>query len=763
MTSLLLLALAGAHLAWSHPLSRADAVAAQSRLAQLKAFVDGYHQAKFQNYTDQCSAASQDFRSQCSGRSDSSCQQHACSIAAHTNQQACTSSGGWWNSLNVPNSVCCSEGRVECKYDAAGQERSCCDPCLNSSDLNYGSMCTLDRGEGVSVCGTTQGSCGECSLPGRSDSQGTCEMAGYCSVHSSAMDQSSCTSAPNSGTWTPGVWSVSAATETSCEAPNYCGRCTSGGPTNEQRGQSGASLPTRLLCPMGQAWERISGVTNENSCNAQPNAARWLKLRRYDRGSELPAAPMTMMRCSTGPSHSEPSDMLARTCVDPAPFMQHAAAGMTAAGAVAAYGSYYDLVGRASYISNAIVTNHPNATERAKFSFTNEACMLLVVKAKNKGEINLLGSNRTHAVITDPTNYADADAITVVSGSATILGGTSAGPINAATDGRLEVWGVENSGPISASASKEVIIADTTNKAGALINASNVYATLIDVVNEGSVIANSVSFKAYRIVNTGSISIEASSVELELLCPPSCAGGSLTLGPSVTGSVTYAPGCRGSILMRGAGNQVQVQQAAAGQGGAACGPAPTPVPSSVPAPAVSVVAGSIPMQVADPQAFQSDTVKVSALKSAIASLSGGGITRDMVSLTFRTLRRLGAPAPRRLASMAVDYTISLPASLSVSSIAASLRSASAAAVTQAIDTELQRAGSSSASALGLSVSGPITASVTTGAPTPSAPMPGVAGGSPRRYGPGPMLALLGPLLALSGGCGDLPPPRPILG
>lgn len=261
----------------------------------------------------------------------------------------------------------------------------------------------------------------------------------------------------------------------------------------------------------------------------------------------IPAAPMVGDSCSTGPTHSEPSAILPDICLDPALFLQDAAAGKTAEAAFSANASYYEQY-LSAFIFNPIVTNHANAVVRAEFTFTQKTCFLAVVGAQNKGKIIVDGTDKTYAIIHNPINYADADAISFNGGNAVILGGTNAGPINVNTEGKLEVYGVENSGPIDVKTSKDVIIADVANKASATIVVYNVSATLTNVVNQGYVTAKGGSYKAYGIVNIGAITIEAGDIELELLCPPSgSTAGTVTLKDGVTGKVTYAVGCKGTL------------------------------------------------------------------------------------------------------------------------------------------------------------------------------------------------------------------------
>ncbi|CAE8646891.1 unnamed protein product [Polarella glacialis] len=641
---------------------------------------------------------------------EATCKNYACSDPQYTNQSACEADSKMWNQNgDAPDSVCCSSGELKCE--------GCCDPCLNTTDPNYASMCVRETMEGASICGTIGGTCNYClGSPGR-DSEYSCTSRGTCS---NATTDSEAECSTIGGTWTKAQWleNTTAAGAEACEAQNYCGYCTGCQTCEEDScGTAGSCNITthydRGSCEsQGGNWTLASWTSfpalSESECEALDY--KMIKVQRYEDGDKLPAAPMTRMSCSTGPTLFLSLD----ACIDPAQLLQDVAAGKTAEEARNANTTYYTGVASVLLLS-PIVTNHANASDRAKFTVTSEPCLVAVIDAKNKGEINFQGSEKTYAVLVNPTNYADADAITFSGGSAVILGGTSGGAINVDTTGKLAVFGVENSGPITCKKSQDILIANVTNKAGATITVENVTATLINIINEGSVLVKGGGkYKAYGIVNLGSITIEAGDIELELLCPASGSSGTVTLMEGVTGKVTYAQGCKGNMTVPSSG-VIQEEVAAATTAApnattaattaaptattaattaaptataaattAATTAAPTATTAATTA-APTVVVGSLTLTVSDCATFVAQSGADSAIKAALAEATSADVGTISVQLTCPSRRLASAVLSRRLGtSVAAAYEIAIPAgssTVTATSVVNAVKSSSTTAMT----------------------------------------------------------------------------------
>jgi len=124
----------------------------------------------------------------------------------------------------------------------------------------------------------------------------------------------------------------------------------------------------------------------------------------------------------------------------------------------------------------------------------------------------------------------------------------------------------------------------------------------------------------------------------------------------------------------------------------------------------TILAGSIPLDISDVAAFKANGTLVRALQASIASLLGNAaITADMVNLSF-DVRRLVGLGGRRLQAVTVSFTVQIPAGVDANAALKALSSASPAAITQAIATELQKAGIA-ASSLGISCTGAATATL----------------------------------------------------
>jgi len=212
------------------------------------------------------------------------------------------------------------------------------------------------------------------------------------------------------------------------------------------------------------------------------------------------------------------------------------------------------------------------------------------------------------------------------------------------------VWGVQNSGPIRCSRSQDIVIASVVNKVGAAVHIIDGTATLIDVTNHGAVHVHGPAngaqalggvYKAYRVVNKGSVTINAGSIEIHTICP---SNGSIIISTGVTGTVTYETGCKGTISA----------------------PAGVAVTEQVTATSKSYeVAGDLRMVVSD-TSFMSNAIKKRQFELAaaktVASLTGV-MEQQVVANASLASRRL-SDYRRELASgsIKVDYTITLQGS-----------------------------------------------------------------------------------------------------
>jgi len=675
---------------WAGALSLSNAESVQASLIQLASFSDGMSQVMMDNYIDSCTNHSRAYKAQCEDISfpASNCKITSCTAGNQSSSHACTSTGGSWSELNAPDSTCCTDGRKECGG-------SCCPVCLNRNHASYSSTCTLAGRPGLSVCGSTQGHCYQCVGSPGTDDQSSCESGGTCSagVHRDRLSclngricanaeqhrtQSSCENSGHNWTapvWTPNVWreNARATTKNLCRALDRCAYCAGAGSTitndpytcdnsdssgicwDPSTGAVTTSTSSKSSCQgAGRIWNQSQWTlapqyTTETLCQQQSNY-KWQRMQKWSDGTVLPATPVAAgSSCSTGPEHTEPSHVLLPG-INATPFLADAAAGKSAQQAMNDSSSYYRSQVYRAYISKAVVTNHANARMRAKFSVTSNVGLAVFWEARNKGELSISGTSQTHIIVVRPTNYADADAISCTGGNFFVLGGTSAGDINITTPDKIRVWGVQNSGPIRCSRSQDIVIASVVNKVGAAVHIIDGTATLIDVTNHGAVHVHGPAngaqalggvYKAYRVVNKGSVTINAGSIEIHTICP---SNGSIIISTGVTGTVTYETGCKGTISA----------------------PAGVAVTEQVTATSKSYeVAGDLRMVVSD-TSFMSNAIKKRQFELAaaktVASLTGV-MEQQVVANASLASRRL-SDYRRELASgsIKVDYTITLQGS-----------------------------------------------------------------------------------------------------
>lgn len=677
-------------------------------------------------------------------------------------QSACTTANGQWQQDwgNTPRNACCQDNRKECGLDAQGQEllSGCCSRCNDAAFANHphiSSYCHAAGLQGPSVCGMPAGKCNYCSNAGKAiRSQSECTWSGTCSVmcsttmsgtsgqshtwSSTCMGSSMCTSA--GGTWTPGVWMLnsSAVTEPQCYANAYCGKCSStmqadqeSTCTNERGSCQVTSHMDRNTClANGQTWTpgtwtKDYTVKSESACEAKGSGYSWQKEGRFnadDSAKPIPASPMVAGLpivsgnftenggCSTGGTVEIPGLLEglsgAAACMNDTIFKADADAGMTAAAAIAANPAYYSANWKKTWrqAARAILTNNAtNVVDRAGLILSSTACFYGLLEPKNNGKVTVNGGAATNVLISNPTNFASADAIAITGGSVTILGGTSAGAITAATTGKIELYGVANSGAVAASLSQDILIAGVSNLAAGTVTVTDATATLINVVNEGTVTvmgpATGVTalggkYNAFDIVNNGNIVIQAGAININTICP---SAGTMTISAGVTGTVTYETGCMGTIT-NNAASTVTVSAIDKQQ---------------------TVISGDIAVTVPDADAFLTDTVAHTAVEAGIAETAGvppAWVTVTVVKATGG--RRLNGDSDRRLAGTAVviTFTITIPqtASSSQASMAGSkMKAATPAMITTKVQAKVTAAKGSSFTISVSSKTAPTVASVPT--------------------------------------------------
>jgi hypothetical protein len=391
---------------------------------------------------------------------------------------------------------------------------------------------------------------------------------------------------------------------------------------------------------------------DEETCDkGRPDGYQWVQVRKFDEGIKTPATPMKGTQCSTGPDHH----IYAEHCYDPLQYFADAAE-FTFQEAYNNYSSFYrDTYNRFSRVARAVVTNSENAVDKAAFGVTN-GCFVAIVEPKNKGRITVNGraDGQTSILIFRPTNYEDADSITVRNASVAVLGGTSGGPIDLADALKVEVSGVNNSGDIIITRSQDIFISNVMNFAGAEIKAIDVTATLNHVKNEGTVLVKQGgTYRAYNIINDGVVQIEAGSISIQTICPSS---GLLNISSAVSGSFSYEMGCMGTIFLDGM-NVTQTLLDGGSVGGS--------VQFQQVVKEAQVITGSLDITVPDADAFIADSVALNAVREGIAD--NIGIDPSWFEVTAEKSRRLSDDSVvRRLAgtTVRITYTINIPFSTS---------------------------------------------------------------------------------------------------
>jgi len=404
----------------------------------------------------------------------------------------------------------------------------------------------------------------------------------------------------------------------------------------------------------------------------------------------------TASECSTGPEHAESGGASDGNCASEMKFLEDAAAGVTITEAMQANASYYDSVLESLRIG-AVVTNHANAGDKAMFNLTSATCFMTLSHAKNKGRITVNGGANTVLLVHSPTNYADADVITLHNASVYVLGGTNAGPIDIDTTKKVEVYGVNNSGPITIRNSQDVVVASVYNGAAAQIDVTDLSASLIDVENHGNVTINGQGgmYNVWNAINHGVVTVNAGTFNATMICP---SDGTVTIAEGVTGEIAYEEGCRGTIT---APSTVTIREIAA-KG--------------------KVVSGTIEVEVTDPEAFLADTSAMESVREGIAEVAG--VPKEWVSIQGRKAsRRLQGSRRRLAANLELTYTIECPADSTSSTVArveSRMKTASTTEVESAVKTKLAAKSVNSgfvAKSIGTPVATPVTTTTTTSTTT----------------------------------------------
>jgi len=735
-------ALFGSVVSAGTPMNLEDAEAATARLKQLKDFAEGHADHRYKLYEDSCKVASKTYVDTCeTGTFDweSTCKEKAC-MRENEDEESCKSKGSPWvyssrrRSCRNPNvasendctsasteddrlnwddyrkkSVCCDDDSDEanCKYDASGTEYKygCCHICLDVLPEKWNAyeprkaMCGRNNHVSIALMGTAAGKCYFCNGAKAGD-QGDCENKGVCNGDTGCSETHCCTGEDK--TFTPAVWTVNeaATSKEDCEVSNYCGKCEgSQWSTNEEGcktagtcagGTEGTQYSSREHCEGdGGTWTAATWtiVPDANDENCWDNyEGQYVRVQKYEEGEMLEDRNLNthLVGFKHGPTHTEPSHMLPTECIDQTQFLNDAASGLTAEQAFNANQAYYEDKIYRGVLFRGIMTNNASAVDRAKITFSEEyapMCWIGLWETTNNGEVVFESSSQTYALILNPTNMATSDPLSLSGkGTAVVLGGTSAGTIDSTTTGKVEIYGVESSGPIKVANSQDILLAGIVNRGN--IIADNVSATLIDITNHGSVtVKGGGKYKAYNIVNKGNIIVEAGNIELELICPSS---GSVTMSEGVTGKVKYETGCKGTMSLPSGVEEIVPPT-----------PAPTPEPTAAPTPAP---ADGSPSPSPAPGPAPLKAVTISFLINATLSDLPASAQQDLKNNTCNAATTAaGIPAANCVAtltagSIIVDIVISVPEDKTVGSVVAATSSDDAkTAMTVAVKTTYEAA------------------------------------------------------------------------
>lgn len=168
-------------------------------------------------------------------------------------------------------------------------------------------------------------------------------------------------------------------------------------------------------------------------------------------------------------------------------------------------------------------------------------------------------------------------------------------------------------------------------------------------------------YKAYDIVNRGTVVINAGDIEIHTVCPTD---GIIAVADGVTGKITYETGCKGRIE------------------GAEGGAVPSGVTIEEKTKTAQVISGEIDITVPDADAFIADANAKTAIQKGIAEVLG--VSQEYVEVTLGKARRLHGESAdetlRRLAGTAVKvkYTVTIPATESASLKSTAMANAQAA-------------------------------------------------------------------------------------
>lgn len=237
-------------------------------------------------------------------------------------------------------------------------------------------------------------------------------------------------------------------------------------------------------------------------------------------------------------------------------------------------------------LSDAILTNPDGFNDGAGVKFTEGANFNCLYRPKNRGKVRITGAAGSNSIIVDPSNYAEADSMTVDgAGDLQVVGGQNDGDLVVSTTGRVYIGKLSNNGKVAMSNSQNVVVSNVINDGdiemtgleaafvdvtnNAKVNISGGSMTFINVINTSEVVIDSSgAFNVYDVVNkdaggslvikgggtfvvnnmenTGTITVEAGTITATVSCPGNT-GGTLVLAEGVNGTISIEEGCEGEM------------------------------------------------------------------------------------------------------------------------------------------------------------------------------------------------------------------------
>lgn len=661
---------------------------------------------------------------------------------------------------------------MRCAYDAEGNEKDCCDVCMNTSSPYYAARCTVDGVQGPSICGTTKGHCYYCDgAPGR-DSQGDCEDRGSCTVEG-ATSQSDCTnrgtctitkpepgmdslSGCNSrgGQWTPGVWTAAVwkenttattAGDESCESVNRCGKCSGqhhamSKEDCEMQGtcsksmymdknscemagdcSSGDHMDSGSCTGAGGTWTAATwtpstftwhdSYSTESSCRnaGAENEYTWVRYQRYESGEVIKPAAIKSEGCSTG--HSHEIDGLYRNPTNGAK--------------ECVSGDMYFADAAAGKTFSEANSSNPAYYEKIMDLFWGRAQVANHPNAVDHAQLRVAATSCFFG-FPEATNHAHG-SIKVTGGANTnilLYKATNAADAQeiVVNGGRVSVIGATNAGSINIQTDKQVSVYDVENSGPIQVSESQeiVLASIVNKVG-GTVVATSVSATLIDIENEASITVKGTPGVYNAFNIVNKASGSITIEVGTINISTICPSAGTITISNGVTGVITHEPGCKGTI-----TAPDTVDIIVAGAKKEIkIEGTLSMTVPDPDALLTDTDAQAAIAEGIADAIG--VSKDYVSVQVTKARRLelawhSVPEPhRRLAGgVTVQYTISIPAteSTAVAQVAeAKVKSITKEELTTNVQAKVVAAKGSSYGTI--TVTEKATPSITESTPTPN--------------------------------------------